>query len=268
VSDEGPARYEVADGICTITMDAPERRNALDAAMLAALPEAFSRAHADESVAVVVLTGAGTAFCAGGDLKAMAADLTPGQRKADFTDRVHGLARVLERFDKPVVAMLNGAAVGAGLDIALMCDLRIAAETARLSAGYIDVGLVPGNGAAFLLPRLIGLASALDLLLTGRTVTGREAADLGLVNRAVPVEALHAETRALARELAGKPRFAMRMMKRLVYQSLDTTLSVALELASSQVAILQSSPEHRDAVAAFADGRRVAGPRGSGTADR
>lgn len=252
----GPVRYEVADGVCTITMDAPERRNVLDAAMLSALPEAFLQAQADEAVAVVVLTGAGAAFCAGGDLTAMAADLDSVQRKADFTDNVHGLARVLERLDKPVVAMVNGAVVGAGLDIALMCDLRIAAEDARLSAGYIDVGLVPGNGGAFLLPRLVGLATALDLLFTGRRITGREAAGIGLVNRAVPRDALHAETRVLAVELAGKPRFAMRMMKRLVYQSLDVTFPVALELASSQVAILQSSAEHRAALAAFAGRRR------------
>jgi enoyl-CoA hydratase/carnithine racemase len=254
-SQEEKVRYDVADGIATITMDAPARRNALDGEMLAALPVAFDRAGLDESVAVVVFTGAGEAFCAGGDLRGMGGTVDPVERKAEFTDVVHRAARAIERVDKPVIAMINGAAIGAGLDLALMCDLRIAVDTARLAESYITIGLVPGNGGAFLLPRLVGLPRALELLFTGRPILGREAAELGLVNRAVPADELATQTYALAAELAGKPRTAMRMLKRLVYESLQAPFPVAMELAASQVAILQCGEEHRDALAAVATRR-------------
>lgn len=247
--------YQVEDTICTITMNAPERMNALDAEMLAALPEAFDKAHRDDTVAVVVFTGAGRAFSSGGDVTAMGSDTDPVLRKAEFIDNVQGLSRAIERSDKPIIAMLNGAAVGAGLDAALMCDIRIASETAQLSEAYINIGLVPGNGGAFLLPRLVGLPRALELLFTGRAVSGREAADMGMVNRAVPLEELSGETYALARELASKPAFAMRTMKRLVYESLQAQYAIAMELASSQVSILMCGDEHRDAVAALKRGR-------------
>ena len=243
--------YEVSAGIGTITMNAPENRNAFDDKMLGSLSAAFERAQLDPEVAVVVFTGAGRAFSAGGDISTMGADTDPVARKADFTDNVHRLPRAIERLDKPTIAMINGTAVGAGLDMALLCDLRIAAETARLSEGYIGIGLVPGVGGAYLLPRLVGLTRAIELLFTGRAVTGSEAAEMGLVTRAVPAGDLDRETYALAAELAAKPPFALRTMKRLIYQSLDTQFATALELASSQVSILMSGAEHKAEVAAL-----------------
>jgi enoyl-CoA hydratase/carnithine racemase len=243
--------YDVSAGIATITMNAPEQRNAFDNEMLEALPVAFERARLDADVSVVVFTGAGKAFSAGGDIKSMGTDTDPVVRKADFTDNVHRLPRAIERLDKPIIAMLNGAAVGAGLDMALMCDFRIAAETARFAEGYIGIGLVPGVGGAYLLPRLVGLTRAIELLFTGRSVTGLEAAEIGLVTRAVPDADLERETYALAAQLARMPPIALRTMKRLIYESLNMQFSAALELASSQVAILMCGDEHRAEVSAL-----------------
>lgn len=250
--------YEVSDGICTITMNAPERRNAFDDDMLHGLAASFDRAGADPDVGVVVFTGAGDSFCAGGDVKEMGSEHDPNVRKAAFTDAIHQVPKAMRRLDKPIIAMMNGAAVGAGFDMALWSDLRIASESAKFSEGYINVGLAAGDGGAYLLPRLIGMGRALELLMTGRVITGREAADLGLVNRAVPRDELEAEAYALAAELASKPRNAMRMMKRLVYQSADASADTAMEVASSQVAILMCGEEHRNAVEEFRNRRRSA----------
>lgn len=247
--------YEVSERVCTITMNAPERRNAFDLDMLHGLSDAFDRAAADTDVNVIVFTGAGDAFCAGGDVKDMGSELDPNVRKEVFTTAIHLVPKAMRRVDKPIIAMLNGPAVGAGFDMALWADVRVASESAKLSEGYVNVGLAAGDGGAYLLPRLIGIGRALEILMTGRPLTGAEAADLGVVNRAVPREELERETYALAGELASKPPNALRMMKRLVYQSVEASFDTALELASSQVAILMCGDEHRSAVEAFRNRR-------------
>jgi enoyl-CoA hydratase/carnithine racemase len=141
--------------------------------------------------------------------------------------------------DKPVLAAINGPAVGAGLDMALMCDMRFAARSARVSAGYVRVGLVPGNGGAYLLPRLIGLPRALELLLSGRFVDADEAARVGLVNRVCDDKTLVAEATAFAQEIAGWSPVAVSMTKRLVYESTTTTFETSLQLAAAYMGIVQ-----------------------------
>lgn len=247
--------YDVEEGVATITLNRPDKKNAFDQQMLEGAAAAFERAGADDQVRVVVLTGAGDAFCAGGDVSRMGSADAVGQKRT-MHEGVHLVPRAIRAVDKPVVARINGAAIGAGLDMALFCDLRIAAEDAVLSEGYINVGLVAGDGGAYLLPRLIGLTRAMELLLTGRRFSGAEAFDLGLVNRAVPAAALDEATAELVTELARKPPQALRVMKRLIQQSLDAQLETAMELAASQVAILASGDEHRDAVAAFRQRRQ------------
>jgi 2-(1,2-epoxy-1,2-dihydrophenyl)acetyl-CoA isomerase len=253
MSEQSKVRYEATDGVATVTLHNPARKNAFDGPMLREVAAALDRAQGDDDVRVVVLTGAGDAFCAGGDVSEMGNATDPTARKTMLFEVVHAVPRALMRMDKPTIAMVNGIAVGAGLDMALACDLRFAADDARLVEGYIDVGLAAGDGGAYFLPRLVGTALAMELLFSGRPVRGEEAQRIGLVNRVVPREELAEHTYAFARQLAAKPPYALRMMKRLVRQSRELDFDSAMELSSSQVAILQCGQEHRDAVQAFRD---------------
>jgi enoyl-CoA hydratase/carnithine racemase len=157
--------------------------------------------------------------------------------------------------DKPVIAMVNGAAVGAGMGMALMCDLRIAADAARFSTGYVRVGLVPGDGDTYFLPRLVGSARALELLWTADFVEAAEAERLGIVNRVVPGDRLAEETFALARRIADGPQIPIRMIKRLVYQSLRLDLRTHLDLVSSHMAVVRETADHKEGVRAFQEKR-------------
>jgi enoyl-CoA hydratase/carnithine racemase len=253
MTEQSKVRYDVADGIATVTLDNPRAKNAFDPPMLRDVAAALDRAQADDGVRVVVMTGAGDAFCAGGDVKEMGTATDPTARKTMLFEVVHLVPRALVRMDKPTIAMVNGVAIGAGLDMALACDLRFASSTARMAEGYIDVGLAAGDGGAYFLPRLVGTATALELLLSGRTVSGEDAQRIGMVNRIVEPDQLAEQTYEFARTLAAKPPHALRMMKRLVRQSRDLDFDSAMELASSQVAILQCGEEHREAVQAFRD---------------
>ena len=247
--------YEVAGGVATITLNNPEKKNAFSPEMLDACQAAFLRAQADDAARVIVLTGAGEAFCAGGDVSNMGRPITPVERKTHLWERMQGVPRIIERIDKPIIGMINGDAVGGGMDVAMMCDMRIASAKARFSEGYVRLGLVPGDGGAYYLPRLIGIAKALELLLTGDFVDAAEAERLGIVNRTVPHEQLADETYELAKRIASRPPLAVRMTKRLTYQSLRTDLSTALDLASSHVVVVQQSADHKEAVEAFRERR-------------
>lgn len=242
-----------ANGVATITLNRPAKLNAFNLPMIDAWAAALANARGDEAVRVIVVTGAGRAFCAGGDLGEMAEKLdAPGFRHKDYLwEHVHRIALTLEDLDKPVIAALNGVAVGAGLDMALMCDLRFAAATARFSEGYVKVGLVPGDGGAWYLPRLVGVAKALELFWTGDRIDAAEALRIGLVNRVHPPEELLPATYAFARTLAEAPQRAVRMIKRVVRQSARTDLRTALDLVSSHMGLVQESEEHRAAVRGF-----------------
>jgi len=173
--------YEVKDTIATITLNRPDKLNAFTGPMIDAWAKALAEAQADPNVNVVVVTGAGRAFCAGGDVARMGdGEPTPLDHKNQLWEHIHRVPKTLETVDKPVIAMVNGLAVGAGMGMTVMCDVRVAAESARFSTGYVKVGLVPGDGDTYFLPRLIGAAKALDLLWTADFVEAAEALQGGL----------------------------------------------------------------------------------------
>jgi enoyl-CoA hydratase/carnithine racemase len=238
-------------GVCTITMSNPDAKNAFDQTMIDALVEGFRQAGEDPDTRVVVLTGAGDAFCAGGNVKEMGAASNPLEGKRAVEEGPQLVQRAIRRLDKPTIAMINGAAFGAGFDMALACDMRVSATTARMCESYINLGLIAGDGGAYLLPRIAGLAKAMELLLTGRPIDGIEAAELGIVNYAFEPEALGVETYRLADSIAAKPPAAVRAMKRLVWDSQGTEFDAALNLAATHIGMLQCGPEHAEAVAAF-----------------
>jgi enoyl-CoA hydratase/carnithine racemase len=204
----------------------------------------------------LILTGVGDVFCSGGDLEALSTgEPTTYERKTFLTDHVHRVVLALEDLDKPVIAAVNGAAVGAGMDMALMCDMRFAARSARFSEGYVRVGLVPGDGGAYFLPRLVGPAKALELLLTGDFVDAAEAHRIGLVNRLYEDEDLMRETRLFTERLAAGPPLVVRMIKRTVYQSARSDLRTSLDLVSSHMAVVQSTRDSKEALSAFVERR-------------
>lgn len=246
-------RYDVAGGVATVTINRPDAMNACDESVRTGLREAFDRAADDADVRAVLLTGAGDrAFCVGQDLK----ELLPlyEANDPDFTGIVegfNGVATALAELPKPTVAAVNGAAAGAGASLAFACDFRIASEKASVSMAFSKIGLVPDTGASWTLPRLVGTAKALEMLLLSETVRAQEALDLGLFTRVVALEALTEVAGDFARSLASGPTVAYGYIKRLVTASLDQPLrdSLALEL-ELQVAAARTE-DHAGAVRAF-----------------
>jgi enoyl-CoA hydratase/carnithine racemase len=249
--------YTVADGIGTILLNRPHRKNAFTLDMIDTWARALRDARTDPDVRVVVLTGAGDAFCSGVDLdrRQDATPATPLERKENLTERIHRIPFALEDLDKPVIAAINGVAVGAGMDMALMCDMRIMARSARLSEGYVRVGLVPGDGGCYYLPRLVGTAKALELLLTGDFIDAEEAGRLGIANHVVDDADLAGAVNTLARKIADGPPVAIRTIKRAVYQSARSDLRTALDLISSHMAVVTSTEDSAEALAAFREKR-------------
>lgn len=243
-----------------ITLHRPEARNAYSDAMVDSLCRALDHAEADDDVRVVVLTGAGSAFSAGGDLKAMRdhTGMFEGDAVGLRNRYLRGIQRVprrLARFSKPVIAAVNGPAIGAGLDLACMADIRVAAEHAKLGSTFVKVGLVPGDGGAWFLSRTIGYPKAMELILTGRLVKGDEALALGLVHQSVPADGLTAAVRGHAQRLAANPPIAVQLAKAAVQRSWQVGLDAALELAASYQGVAQNSADHDEAVAAFLEKR-------------
>lgn len=249
--------YTIEDGIARIVLDRPGRLNAFTFEMIDAWREALADARTNDQVAVVVVTGRGTAFCSGGDIVEMQdrLDQEPSRRKAELFERIERIPLALEDLDKPVIAALNGVATGAGLDLALMCDLRIAARSARFAETYVNVGLVPGAGGAHFLPRLVGTAKALELFWTGDFIDAHEALRIGMVNRVVEDDALEAETMTLARKIAKAPIQTVRMIKRAVLGGMRNDLRTNLDLISSHYAVVTAGEDHKAAVRRFVAGR-------------
>lgn len=243
--------------IALITLNRPEARNALSGeGMVARLVEILERINADESVRCAILTGAGKAFCAGGDVKLIAR----GENRLDprFPARIRlgyriGIQRIpmaFEALEVPVIAAVNGAAVGAGCDIPCMCDIRIAGEHARFAESFIRLGLVPGDGGAWLLPRAVGDAKAAELALTGEMIDAQEALRIGLVSRVVPDAELLPTAFALAEKIAANPPHAVRMTKRLLREGRHSRLDAALEMAAAMQSLAHATADHRVALAA------------------
>lgn len=250
--------YSVADGIATLLLNRPEKKNAFTDDMLRAWADCLREAQNDDSVRVIVVTGAGDAFCSGGDLGRRTAETAPPtvlQRKQRLAQGTHKVALTMQEIDKPVIAAVNGAAVGAGMDMALMCDIRVAAKSARFSEGYIRVGLVPGNGGAYFLPRVVGTAQALEMLWTADFYNAEQALKIGLVNHVYDDDTFTDQVLMFAAKIAAQPPVQVRAIKRTVYQSLHTDLRTSLELISSHMAIIQTTEDYREAINAYKEKR-------------
>jgi 2-(1,2-epoxy-1,2-dihydrophenyl)acetyl-CoA isomerase len=243
-----------AGGVATVTLNRPEARNAIDVRMREELVGAFDELEADETVRAIILTGAGGHFSAGGDVKSMVKRHTA----ADGRARVESLNRFVLRlfnFPKPTLAMVDGFAVGAGCNIALGCDLVIASDRARFGEVFAKIGLVPDGGGTWLLPRLVGLAKAKELVFTADIIDAAEALRIGLVNRVVPAAELEATSRALAARIAAGPPGTLGLAKSLLNRGTSTDLAAALELEAFAQGQAISSEDHAEGVRAFLEKR-------------
>lgn len=246
----GAVRVDYEDELGIVTIERPERRNALDSASAAALVDALEGAAA--RARVVVLTGAGDAFCAGGDLEELErwSHLPPEEIAGVLYDAYQGMIRAVRASDAVVIAAINGAAVGAGLDLALACDLRVAAAGARLAQVWVRLGVIPGTGGAWLTQALAGPTRAAELLLTGDPITAEEALDAGLVNAVVPREQLMEETRAWAQRVLRHPRDGVVANKRALVAATEPFVQAALDHARAVQPGRFTSEEFRAALRA------------------
>ena len=248
------------DGIATLTLNRPESRNALTSEMMVGLREALPRFAEDPTVRVVVLTGAGRAFCAGGDVKRFAS-VSGGQPAATFEEKVHDLrsrmeiSRLLHEMPKPTLAVIPGPAAGAGLSLALACDLRIAAEDAKLTTAFSRVGLSGDFGGSYFLSHLVGIAKARELYFTGRVLLGQEALELGIVNRVTTSEDLEQEANSYAAELAALPTLAVGYMKKNLNAALKGSLSDVLDGEAIHMIRTFETDDHKNAAQAFLEKR-------------
>ncbi len=255
----------IEEGVATLTMNRPERRNALSGAMLSALSAALAECESDPDVAVIVLTGAGGGFCAGGDVKGMAEGSGGGSTAragADIDSRIHAqrlsqraTAGKLYKIPKPTIASLPGAAAGAGLSLALACDLRIAAENAVLTTAFARVGFSGDYGGTYFLTQLVGSAKARELYFLSERVDAKEALRLGLVNWVVPADKLEAETAKLAHRLANGPRVAYRYMKENLNRAAAGEWDDCLDLEATHHVHSGQTEDHREAARAFVEKR-------------
>ncbi|MDZ4048509.1 MAG: enoyl-CoA hydratase-related protein [Pseudoxanthomonas sp.] len=244
-----------ADGIRRITVNRPDKLNALNAATLDALQAAFDAAVTDDAVRVVVLTGAGPkAFVAGADIAEMA-DLRPTEGR-DFSLRGQRLMRSIETLPKPVVAMVNGFALGGGLELAMGCHLRIAADTAKVGQPEIGLGLIPGFGGSQRLLRLAGRAATLELCLLGAPVTAERALQLGIVNRVVPAAELEAETLKVATQLAASAPLALRATLDVVNIGGECGIEEGLQYETAQFGLMFATDDMREGTRAFMERRK------------
>lgn len=252
-------RVQTGDaGVATIELNRPDRLNAFNRTMIAEWRDALARIADDPAAKAVLLTGAGRAFCAGGDVDEMAEmESSPGVDRKNYLWRsIQQIPLAMERLEKPAIAAINGTARGAGLDMALMCDLRIAGASATFAESYIHMGVISGDGGTYFLPRVVGVARALELLWTGRVIDAREAERIGLVNRVVADADVLATARELAREIAAQPPEAIALTKRAVYQGLSAQLAAHLDMISSHMAVLYDTPEFRERLRAFRERKK------------
>lgn len=263
--------YELRDGVAWITLNRPERLNALTFEVYRELTGTFAALRDEDDARVVVLTGAGRAFCSGGDVRDIIGELQGRDAEGllEFTRMTCELVRNIRALRKPVIASLNGTTAGAGACIALASDLRIASEEARIAFLFVKVGLSGADmGAAHLLPRYVGLAKATELLYTGDFMSAQEALAHGLYNRVVPAAELERETRSLAERLASGPSFALAMTKEMLNRELDVGLDTALEWEAQAQAVCMQHPDYEEAYRAFIEKREPRFKRTSGDAAR
>lgn len=256
MTDYPHLRSEAADGVLTLTLDRPDRLNAVNGALADAVGAALSNAAADDAVRVVVITGAGRAFCSGLDLSAPPE--IPTSTRAERLDPYAWVGKWVlgvVACEKPVIAAVNGPAAGAGFGLALACDIRLVAASAKLTAGYVRRGLSPDAGVSYFLPRHVGLARASDILLTGRDVDASEAERIGLATMVIPDAEFAAGVAAYAARLAQGAPIAQALTKRMLVQSLDRPLDATLRDELAQIKVCFASKDVGEAIAAFREKR-------------
>ncbi len=249
---------EPASGVATLTLNRPAQFNAFDRPMVNRWADLLIEISRNRDVRALVVTGAGKAFCAGGDIAELRAflDMSMAERKAFLWENVYRVPRALATVDIPVIAAINGTARGAGLDMALMCDIRIMERSVVVGESYISMGLMPGDGGGWLLPRLVGMARALEMLWTGDGVDAEKAERIGLVSHVVDDGAALDAALALARRIAAQPTDAIRMTKRSAMQGASIPFETHLDQASSHMAVLEDSAEFRERLEAFVARRK------------
>jgi enoyl-CoA hydratase/carnithine racemase len=251
-----PISYEQDGPIATITINLPHLRNAIsDDDTVAALVGAVERLNDDLSVHCAILTGAGTAFSSGGNLRKLAetgslAAQSPAQVRRRYKAGIQRLPLAFETLEVPIIAAVNGPAIGAGCDLACMCDIRIAAESARFAESFVKLGIIPGDGGAWLLPRVVGFSKACEMTFTGDLVDAQEALTCGLVSRVVPDSDLMTTARTLADRIAANPPQAVRMAKRLLREGRKTELDTLLEISAAMQTLAHGTDDHKEAISA------------------
>lgn len=248
--------YDAADGVATITLNRPERRNAINDDLLAGLTDAFSRARDDETVRAVVLTGAGKGFCAGADLSVFGS-LVSAEAVYDYIiSRYQPLMLLITSLPKPVIGAVNGAAAGAGASLALACDLRVMADDAVLMQAFSNIGLVPDAGGTWFFARLIGYSRAYELAIEGAPITAARCLEWGLTNRVVPAAELQEAAHGWALQLAARPTLALGLTKQALAQALVSDLASAIEYEARLQQQTIVSADHHEGVSAFLEKRK------------
>jgi enoyl-CoA hydratase/carnithine racemase len=249
--------------ILTITLNLPEKRNPIsDNAMVDALCDAFEAADQNVDVRCVILTGAGSAFSSGGDLKMMRVGTgglrsgNPVETRRNYKYGIQRLPLMFQALEVPVVAAVNGPAIGAGCDLACMCDVRVAGQSAKFAESFVKLGIIPGDGGAWLLPRIIGFSRAVELSLTGEMVDADEALRIGLVSHVVPDADLMIRAHEVATKIAANPPHAVRMTKRLLREGQTADLKNILEMSAAMQALAHATKDNDEAIEAFI-GKRV-----------
>lgn len=259
--------FDVKDGIATITLNRPDSINAFSGEMLNLWIKALETVRDSEEIRVLLVQGNGRGFCSGGDIKEMKAGRgfykssddhvsTGLNRKNSLWKKVQRIPLLLQEIDQPVIAKVHGIAFGAGLDMALMCDIRIAAVSTKMSESYVKVGLVPGDGAAYFLPRLVGTDHALHMLWSGDVFEAKEAKEMGLVTFVVEDHELDTFVQKYVERLASGPQQAMRLTKRAVYQSKEMPLRSSLDFISSKMGLVMELEDFKEGVQAVTDKRK------------
>jgi 2-(1,2-epoxy-1,2-dihydrophenyl)acetyl-CoA isomerase len=245
--------YEVSEGVAVVTMNRPEKFNAFTERMNKEITDALKQAQKDPEVRCILFTGAGRAFNAGQDL----GDVQGGN--VDFggflRNRYNPMILQFQKTEKPIVAAVNGVAAGAGMSVALACDIRLASDKASFVNAFVNIGLVPDSGGCYFLPRIVGIGKALELAMTGEKVSAEEALRIGLVNQVYPADRFHDEALAYARKLAALPTLAIGLIKRTMYTGLEMGLEATLEYEAYAQEAAGSTEDHKEGVTAFMEKR-------------
>lgn len=257
MNSDTAVRYEQDGHVVVLTLNRPELRNPVsETDVIDALVNACEQMNRDRNVRVAILTGAGSAFSSGGNLKAMAApggnaDAAPADNRTWYTQGIHRVPLAFERLEVPIIAAINGPAIGAGCDLACMCDIRIAARSATFAESFVKVGLMSGDGGAWLLPRAIGQSRARQMAFTGDPISAEQALQWGLVCDVVDDADLLAAAQRIAARIAVNPPQALRMSKRLMTFAQDTSLERVLDISAAMQPLAHATQDHREALRAF-----------------